>query len=87
MSDPRTKHEIKTCPRCGRAFECKVNNPAHCDCAQVQLTEETVLALEGRYQDCLCLTCLTALAAGESMNLNPAIAHAKAPSSPRNTRG
>ena len=67
MSEPHTKHEIKTCARCGRAFECKVNNPAHCDCARIQLTEDTLLRIEGRYRDCLCLACLTDLAAGESI--------------------
>ena len=64
MSDPKTKHENKTCPRCGRSFECKVNNPVHCDCTRVDLTEETLLKIEGQYLDCLCLACLTGLAVG-----------------------
>jgi len=60
------KHEIKTCPRCGRVFECKLNNPVHCECAQVHLSEETLLRIQEQYRDCLCLSCLTALAGGES---------------------
>jgi hypothetical protein len=78
MSEPQTKHEIKTCPRCGQAFECKANNPVYCDCARVQLTENALLAIECRYRDCLCLTCLTALAAGGSVEGPAAVpAHAR----------
>jgi hypothetical protein len=72
MSAIQTKHEIKTCPRCGGAFECKANNPARCDCARVQLTDDTLLAIEGRYQDCLCLACLTSLSLGGALGLSDA---------------
>jgi len=68
MAEPRTKHELKTCPRCGRVFECKLNNPVHCDCALVMLDEETRVAIQGRFRDCLCLACLTALAAGADLD-------------------
>ena len=64
MPARQTKHEIKTCPRCGRLFECKLNNPVHCDCARVVLPEETMLAIQERFRDCLCLACLTELAGG-----------------------
>ncbi|WP_295585900.1 cysteine-rich CWC family protein [uncultured Lamprocystis sp.] len=66
MVERRIKHEIKTCPRCGRVFECKLNNPVHCECAGVHLSEETLLRIQEQYRDCLCLSCLTALAAGAS---------------------
>ncbi len=67
MPELQTKHEVKTCPRCGRVFECKLNNPVHCDCARVTLPEETLLAIQQRYRDCLCLRCLTDLAAGADL--------------------
>ena len=69
MSEPRGKHEIKTCPRCGRPFACRSHNPVHCDCARVTLDEGTLGAIEGHYRDCLCLACLTALAAGADLAL------------------
>lgn len=62
MAECWIKHEVKTCPRCGRVFECKLNNPVHCECAQVHLSEETLLRIQEQYRDCLCLSCLTALA-------------------------
>ncbi|WP_295384809.1 cysteine-rich CWC family protein [uncultured Thiodictyon sp.] len=55
---------MKTCPRCGRAFECKLDDPVHCDCARVELSAPTRSAIQAYYRDCLCLNCLTALAAG-----------------------
>jgi hypothetical protein len=58
------KHELKTCPRCGRTFECKANNPVRCNCALVELDEERLDAMQRRYSDCLCLDCLRAIAAG-----------------------
>ena len=57
-----TKHEIKTCPRCGAPFECKANNPVHCRCADVPLTVEQMEAMQERYEDCVCPACLAALA-------------------------
>lgn len=64
MSGTRSKHEHKTCPRCGRSFECRSNNPIRCECSRITLSEATLRAIEGRYRDCLCLACLTDLAAG-----------------------
>jgi hypothetical protein len=64
------KHEEKTCPRCGRTFECKVNNPVHCECARVDLDDATLHALHGRYPDCLCLDCLRAIATGQGLTLD-----------------
>lgn len=59
----QTKHEIKQCPRCGRAFECKVNNPLHCQCMAVTLTVAQLESLQEQYEDCLCVDCLRLLAA------------------------
>jgi hypothetical protein len=61
--EPRSKHEIKTCPRCGLSFECKLNNPVHCGCARVHLSDDLLLRIQEQYPDCLCTACLTALVA------------------------
>lgn len=57
-----TKHEIKQCPRCGAAFECKVNNPMHCQCAHIMLSSDQLEGLQARYDDCLCASCLRQVA-------------------------
>jgi hypothetical protein len=62
-----TKHEIKTCPRCGASFECKLNNPVHCQCAGVELDEDQLLAIAEHFPDCLCVSCLRAIAAGDAV--------------------
>lgn len=62
--DIRTKHEIKTCPRCGRALECKLNNPVHCQCAGATLTPDQLQYLQEHWSDCLCIQCLSHIAAG-----------------------
>jgi len=55
------QHEIKTCPRCNQPFECKAGDIYHCQCRQISLSDEEMKFLEGRYDDCLCLTCLIQL--------------------------
>jgi hypothetical protein len=57
-----TKHEIKQCPACGSRFECKLNNPMHCQCAQVTLSIEQLEHLQTVYDDCLCAGCLRRIA-------------------------
>jgi hypothetical protein len=57
----KSKHEIKICPRCGVTFECKVNNPVHCQCAGVALSRELSERISERYRDCLCVDCLKAI--------------------------
>ena len=57
-----SKHEQKECPRCGAGFECKVNNPAHCQCAGIELSERLVDRLSADWRDCLCADCLRELA-------------------------
>ncbi|TVQ84713.1 MAG: hypothetical protein EA400_17190 [Chromatiaceae bacterium] len=59
------KHEQKTCPRCGAAFECKVNNPVHCQCAGIDLSERLLDRLAATWSDCLCAACLRHLAAAD----------------------
>lgn len=61
-----TKHEIKTCPRCQKAFECKLNNPLHCQCAGIELSDDVLGLLQRHFDDCLCRDCLVALAGGAS---------------------
>ncbi|NCA70692.1 MAG: hypothetical protein EOM91_11415 [Sphingobacteriia bacterium] len=55
------KHEIKTCPRCGRAFTCKANRVERCDCLAVALTSTALDHLSTHYQDCLCVDCLESI--------------------------
>jgi uncharacterized C2H2 Zn-finger protein len=57
-----TKHEQKRCPRCGATFECRVNNPSHCQCAGIELSERLLERLAHDYADCLCARCLNELA-------------------------
>ncbi len=57
-----TKHEIKCCPRCGGSFECKVNNPVHCQCAGVTLSKVVLENLRAQFRDCLCIRCLREMA-------------------------
>jgi len=57
-----------TCPRCGGAFDCGAALPAAtpCACAGVGLTPAQRAELRGRYEGCLCLACLQAVARGEA---------------------
>lgn len=54
-------HEIRNCPRCNQDFQCKVGDITHCDCTCINLTIEEKAFIESRYNDCLCLKCLTDL--------------------------
>lgn len=54
----RSKHEVVACPRCGATFECKANNPVHCQCSQVTLSKDLAEELTYHYDDCLCINCL-----------------------------
>ncbi|HEX7904928.1 MAG TPA: cysteine-rich CWC family protein [Chitinophagaceae bacterium] len=55
------QHEIKNCPRCNKAFECKPGNITHCQCYGLTLTIEQKAFIEERYTDCLCSNCLLQL--------------------------
>lgn len=56
-----SKHETKTCPRCGVTFECKVNDLVHCQCVNATLSRELSERIKERYDDCLCFKCLSAI--------------------------
>ncbi|MBR1716240.1 MAG: cysteine-rich CWC family protein [Paludibacteraceae bacterium] len=51
----------KYCPRCGKEFVCRHDQPSICQCAAVQLTKEVRAYLSAHYQDCLCADCLREL--------------------------
>lgn len=55
------------CPRCGAAFHCGAQDSAPCPCAGLSLPAPLQAALRQRWQGCLCLACLRALAAGEAL--------------------
>ena len=46
----------KTCPRCGKTFECV--HSIDCWCVKVQLKDSTKAYLKEHYSDCLCKDCL-----------------------------
>ena len=52
------KHEEKRCPRCNNAFECKVGDIGHCQCAGKKFTEAEHAFVAEQFSDCLCLQCL-----------------------------
>jgi hypothetical protein len=54
-------HETKICPRCEQPFECKPGNISACQCNSIVLTEEEKAFIASRYEDCLCINCLTNL--------------------------
>lgn len=52
----------KQCTRCGASFICKVDDLAHCQCVDVSIPPELLEGLQERYSDCLCASCLKAIA-------------------------
>lgn len=50
--------ETKTCPKCGRNFECNSYNILKCQCIQVPLNNKAKQLISEQYDDCLCLFCL-----------------------------
>jgi hypothetical protein len=54
-------HEAKPCPRCGHLFACRVGSITQCDCTRIQLSVEEKAFIAERYNECLCLACLTDL--------------------------
>ncbi len=60
------------CPRCGGVFACGAAGAAPCACTTVVLPPASLAALRGRYDGCLCLDCLRALAAGAPLAPPPA---------------
>jgi hypothetical protein len=56
-----TVHENKTCPRCGKPFECKVGSITLCQCYSVELSLAETEYVKAKYDDCICVNCLEAL--------------------------
>ena len=52
----------KTCPRCGKTFECV--HSIDCWCVKVKLTDATKAYLKENYSDCLCKDCLNEINEG-----------------------
>jgi hypothetical protein len=52
------------CPRCGGTFHCGVQDPQPCACTGLALDAALLQRLQARWQGCLCLPCLRALAEG-----------------------
>lgn len=57
-----------TCPRCGAVFKCGAAGPWPCACASVGLSAELREQLAQRFEGCLCLACLQALAQGAALD-------------------
>lgn len=55
------KHEIKNCPRCHEAFECKAGSITICQCTGIKLTREESDFINSLFDDCLCIECLKVL--------------------------
>ena len=53
-----TKHEIKICPNCETAFECRREDILNCECKTVELTQAQREDLALRFDDCVCVGCL-----------------------------
>ncbi|MGD8594702.1 MAG: cysteine-rich CWC family protein [Gammaproteobacteria bacterium] len=60
---PKTKHEIKRCPRCHLEFECKSGSVLLCQCQTIPLSAEQLDYVNAKYEDCLCASCLEELRA------------------------
>ena len=60
------------CERCGGAFHCGADDPTPCACTTVALDAATLARLRASYEGCLCLRCLTELAAGAPLSPNAA---------------
>jgi Cysteine-rich CWC len=52
------KHENKHCPRCNKAFECKVGNITQCQCYGIPLSVEERAYIDTLFTDCVCGPCL-----------------------------
>jgi Cysteine-rich CWC len=65
-------NDAARCPRCGGAFHCGAADPAPCACSTLALTPALQAALRQRYEGCLCLACLQALARGAPLERAPA---------------
>jgi uncharacterized C2H2 Zn-finger protein len=71
QANTHCKHEVLCCPRCGAAFECRMNNINRCHCVAVSLNREQLEQLAERFDSCLCHSCLQQLA-HEALPSSPA---------------
>lgn len=55
--------EMKCCPRCAIAFECKRSAIAQCQCNGISINFEEQAYISKQFDDCLCLACIKALRA------------------------
>jgi hypothetical protein len=55
------------CPRCGAAFHCGIEDAAACPCTTLALDAGLLQTLSARFDGCLCLRCLQALAQGAEL--------------------
>ena len=62
------------CPRCGGSFHCGMNDAGPCACTSVTLGAALQAQLRARFEGCLCVRCLAALAAGAPLEA-PTAAH------------
>lgn len=51
------------CPRCGGTFHCGIADTGPCACTTVTLPPMVLADLHSRYTGCLCVRCLSELAA------------------------
>ncbi len=63
MSDVK----IKTCPRCGKEFECLHNQD--CWCMDYKISPENLELIKKTYPDCLCPDCLASYSQNKKVKL------------------
>jgi len=56
------------CPRCGSDFHCGMHEAGPCACTGVTLDAGLQQRLRERFNGCLCLRCLRALAGGATLD-------------------
>jgi len=66
-------HEEKYCPRCNKAFECRVGNITQCQCYGISLSADERAYAENLFSDCLCKECLLQLKNDFALLKNPFI--------------
>ncbi len=63
----------KVCPRCRGSLLCRAEDVSTCACATVRLGPGQQQALQRRWQDCLCLSCLKELQSKASEEIDAGI--------------
>ncbi len=65
------KHEIKICPRCQEAFECRAGSISICQCFNIQVSPLIQDQINKDFEDCLCANCLATLNEGGKNQKKP----------------